>query len=469
MRIDIVTIFPDYLAPLGLSLIGRAVAAGSIALTVRDLRDWTDDPHRTVDDTPAGGGAGMVMKPDVWGRALDEMLAPALSFADAPPPTPGHPPRTVLAIPTPAGIPLTQRIVEDLAGVDHLVIACGRYEGIDARVAEHFAGRVETLEYSLGDYVLNGGEVAALALVEAVARLLPGVVGNEASLVEESHGAAGLLEYPVYTRPVSWRGLEIPEVLQGGHHALIEQWRASRALENTARRRPDLLAGLAVESISKADREMLAQLGWLVSPGGLRPLRIRKAQPEDADELAQLAADTFPFACPPNLGELDIAAFISEHLTVERFTEYLADPAGYLVMVAEVDQCDAPLVGYTMVVLPRTAEEPPYDDDVAVAVPQRPAAELSKIYVRSDLFGSGLARALLEATFSALAGFTVEGAPISVVWLGTNAGNRRAQRFYAHSGFAMVGARRFLVGGREQDDSVWARSPLESTAPPVAD
>lgn len=250
MRVDVVTIFPEYLAPLELSLVGRARESGLLDLRVHDLRGWAGDRHRTVDDAPLGGGAGMVMRPDVWGVALDEVLE--VTGDDVPA-------QVELIVPTPSGEPFTQRTAERLAGVPHLVVACGRYEGIDARVAEHYAARgVRVTELSLGDYVLNGGEVAALVVVEAVARLLPGVVGNPESLVEESHGAAGLLEYPVYTRPAEWRGLAVPDVLLSGHHARIARWRRDRALERTARRRPDLLA--ALPALDDRDRAVLAEL-----------------------------------------------------------------------------------------------------------------------------------------------------------------------------------------------------------------
>ena len=258
MRIDVVTIFPEYLAPLELSLVGKAREAGLLDVRVHDLRDWTTDRHRTVDDTPFGGGAGMVMRPDVWGRALDELLA------DGP---------ARLVVPTPSGEPFTQRHAESWAGQERLIVACGRYEGIDARVVERYRDRVPVTELSLGDYVLGGGEVAALVVVEAVARLLPGVVGNPASLVEESHGADGLLEYPVYTKPASWEGLDVPEVLLSGHHGRVERWRRDQALERTARRRPDLLAGLDVATLDKHDRQTLGVLGWVVVGNHLEFLR----------------------------------------------------------------------------------------------------------------------------------------------------------------------------------------------------
>lgn len=258
MRIDVVTIFPEYLAPLDLSLVGKAREAGLVDLRVHDLRGWATDRHHTVDDTPLGGGAGMVMRPDVWGAALDDVLG-----------DPGDSPDVELWLPTPSGEPLTQRTAERLAGVGHLVLACGRYEGIDARVAEHYRARgVSVTEFSIGDYVLAGGEVAALVLVEAVTRLLPGVLGNPESLMEESHGLAGLIEYPVYTRPPVWRDLSAPEVLLSGHHGKIARWRRDRALERTAERRPDLLARLEPGALDRHDRDTLRTLGWLVTDDG---------------------------------------------------------------------------------------------------------------------------------------------------------------------------------------------------------
>lgn len=229
MRLDVVTIFPDYLAPLSLSLVGKAISSGIVDLQVHDLRTWTHDRHHTTDDTPYGGGAGMVMKPEPWGEALD-----ALVEAD---PTP-----MTIVVPTPAGRPFSQRLAHELAERPRLVFACGRYEGIDQRVLDEFAENHELVEVSLGDYVLNGGEVAVLAITEAVVRLLPGVVGNPASLVEESHSLEHeLLEYPNYTKPPVWRGRAVPEVLLSGNHGLIAQWRSEQALERTRQRRPDLL------------------------------------------------------------------------------------------------------------------------------------------------------------------------------------------------------------------------------------
>lgn len=245
MRIDVVTIFPDYLAPLDLSLIGRARAQGLIDLRVHDLRTWTSDRHRTVDDTPYGGGAGMVMRPEPWGLALDEIAAQDTTRGT---------PR--LVVPTPAGRLFTQAVAHELSAEPWLVFACGRYEGIDARVVDHARGRMPVDELSLGDVVLNGGEVAVLAMVEAVGRLLPGVVGNAASLVEESH-ADGLLEHPAYTKPATWRGLAVPEVLLSGDHARIARWRRDESLRRTARLRPDLVAAARPGAFDAADRAVL--------------------------------------------------------------------------------------------------------------------------------------------------------------------------------------------------------------------
>jgi tRNA (guanine37-N1)-methyltransferase len=257
MRIDVVTIFPGYLAPLRESLLGRAVDRGLLSLGVHDLRDWTHDRHRTVDDTPYGGGAGMVMRPEPWGEALD-----ALAPADGPQPR--------LIVPTPAGEVFTQRLAEELATEPWLMFACGRYEGIDARVADEARARMRVTEVSLGDYVLNGGEVAALAVIEAVARLVPGFVGNPASLGEESH-ADGLLEYPVYTKPASWRQRDVPEVLLSGNHGAIARWRRNQALLRTAARRPDMLADLPPDALDDVDRRALEGAGFLLPPPGVAP------------------------------------------------------------------------------------------------------------------------------------------------------------------------------------------------------
>jgi tRNA (guanine37-N1)-methyltransferase len=203
----------------------------------------------------------MVMLPDIWGKAIDEITHSTVSATGEP----AH-----LIVPTPSGETFTQRHAERLATEDHLIFACGRYEGIDSRVAEHYrAAGHKVSELSIGDYVLNGGEVAAMVMVEAVGRLLPGVVGNPESLVEESHGAAGLLEYPVYTKPAEWNGLAIPEVLLSGHHAKIARWRRDRALERTATRRPDMIEALDPGSLNKHDRNALWELGWAIEGGSV--------------------------------------------------------------------------------------------------------------------------------------------------------------------------------------------------------
>ncbi|MGL3150816.1 tRNA (guanosine(37)-N1)-methyltransferase TrmD [Microbacterium sp. A82] len=226
-RIDVVSIFPSYFDGLTLSLLGKARESGLLDLHVHDLRDWTDDRHRTVDDTPYGGGAGMVMKPEPWARAIDD-----LATASTTQPT--------FIFPSPAGEVFRQSTAREFAQREHLIIGCGRYEGIDERVFEYAATVGEVRLVSLGDYVLNGGEVAAMAMIEAVGRLIPGVVGNPESLVEESH-EDGLLEYASYTKPSLWRDRAVPEILLSGNHGAIAKWRREQQLERTRLRRPDLL------------------------------------------------------------------------------------------------------------------------------------------------------------------------------------------------------------------------------------
>ena len=224
MRVDVITIFPDYLAPLRQSLPGRAIESGRVQLGVHDLRGWTHDVHRSVDDSPYGGGPGMVMTAPVWGAALDEICTPD----------------SLLVVPTPAGRLFTQATAQRWSTEQHLVFSCGRYEGIDQRVADDAARHMRVEEVSIGDYVLNGGESAALVMIEAVVRLLPEVIGNPASHQQDSH-SDGLLEGPSYTRPASWRSLDVPPVLLSGDHAKIEAWRREQSLERTRERRPDLL------------------------------------------------------------------------------------------------------------------------------------------------------------------------------------------------------------------------------------
>ena len=319
MRVDVVTIFPEYFGPasgvggpLGVSLIGKAAARGDVAFHIHDLRQWATDVHHTVDDTPFGGGPGMVMKADVWGAALDAILSeksqssansstplattpstPINSLAEpsnalspderstlsAPsasspaPPTPAVPSVTGarLVVPTPSGVPFTQEMALAYAAERHLVFACGRYEGIDARVVEDARARGMAVdEVSIGDYVLAGGEAAVVVIVEAVCRLLPGVLGNERSVSDDSFGGGGgsmhgLLEGPVYTRPRAWRGNEVPAVLLSGDHAAIARWQRDEALRRTAERRPDLIRRLAAgDGLDARDRAVLIQAGFPV-------------------------------------------------------------------------------------------------------------------------------------------------------------------------------------------------------------
>ena len=225
MKIDIVSIFPDIFDVLDVSLMGKATASQLLDLSITNLRDHATGVHKSVDDTPYGGGAGMVMSPEVWGNALDPLVTP----------------ESVLIVPTPAGARFTQETATELAQAEHLVFACGRYEGIDQRVVEHYSEDTTVMELSVGDYVLNGGEVAVLVMLEAIVRLMPGFMGNPESLSEESH-ESGLLEYPSFTKPRHWRGLDVPEVLLSGNHEAIRQWRHEQSLARTKAMRPDLLA-----------------------------------------------------------------------------------------------------------------------------------------------------------------------------------------------------------------------------------
>ncbi|MEU7529546.1 tRNA (guanosine(37)-N1)-methyltransferase TrmD [Saccharothrix sp. NPDC042600] len=245
MRIDVVTIFPEYLDPLRAALLGKAIDKGLISVDVHDLRKWTHDVHKAVDDSPYGGGPGMVMKPQVWGDALDEVCAGE------------KPPR--LIVPTPAGRPFRQALAHEYAAEERLVFACGRYEGIDQRVVDDASRRMRVDEVSIGDYVLVGGEVAVLVIVEAVVRLLPGVLGNPASAAQDSF-SDGLLEGPSYTRPEVWRDLAVPDVLRSGNHKAIDRWRRDQALRRTWERRPDLLAALPEDALDKHDRKLLDDL-----------------------------------------------------------------------------------------------------------------------------------------------------------------------------------------------------------------
>lgn len=261
MRIDVVSIFPEYLQALDISLIGKARREGLLDVRIHDLREHTHDRHRTVDDTPYGGGAGMVMKPEPWAAALGSITGTSTTTAEH-----DGGARPLLLVPSPAGDVFTQAMAQELSTREHLVFACGRYEGIDERVYDFAADHYEVRPVSLGDYVLNGGEVAVLAMVEAIGRLVPGVVGNPASLVEESH-SDGLLEYPVYTKPASWDGREVPEVLLNGNHGKIARTRRLWQLERTAARRPDLIRALDPATLNRHDRDALWHSGFMIEDG----------------------------------------------------------------------------------------------------------------------------------------------------------------------------------------------------------
>jgi tRNA (guanine37-N1)-methyltransferase len=380
MRIDVVTIFPEYLAPLELSLLGKAQRDGILQIRVHDLREVTTDRHRTVDDTPYGGGAGMVMRPEPWADALDRVCADG--------PTGQRP---VLIIPGPGGERFTQQLARELAQEPWLAFACGRYEGIDERVYVHAADHLRVRTISLGDYVLNGGEVAVLAMVEAMGRLLPGVVGNAESLVEESH-EDGLLEYPVYTKPASWTrdGVtrEVPPVLLSGDHGAIARWRHAQRLERTAARRPDLLAPAA-------------------AVGALADLDAALATPADLPELVVLtracwvpeaaASGTFDFP-PFTDGVPELTASLSE------WTTYVWRAAGRLVASIRV-------------------RRDPEDDRVW---------QLGRFMVAPDLQGRGIGQEILT--------FAESLAPrdVSTIWINTGRVSERNIRIYRKAGFRLA-------------------------------
>jgi len=389
VRVDVVSIFPEYLAPLDLSLIGKARRDGILDVRVHDLRDFAHDRHRTVDDSPFGGGAGMVMKPEPWAEALEAVVATGPGGEAAVP----H-----LVVPGPGGVPFSQALARSLADEPWLAFACGRYEGLDERVYEHAADRMPVTVVSLGDYVLNGGEVAVLAMVEAVGRLLPGVVGNADSLVEESH-EDGLLEYPVYTRPASWddAGIvrDVPAVLLSGDHGAIAAWRHAQRLERTAARRPDLLPASA-------------------TAGALADLDVRVATPADAAELLVLQRACWVreglgslgrWVVPPLVEELpDVVAGLGEWTT-------------YAVRVRSSDGSPGRLVA-------------------SVRGRVRPVDatywEVGRLMVAPDLQGRGLGRELL-ALAESLAPSSATG-----FWLTTGVLEEGNQRFYKRSGYRLV-------------------------------
>lgn len=288
MKIDIVSVFPEYFEVMNLSLMGKAQAKGLLEIKAHNLRDWTHDVHHSVDDTPVGGGAGMVMKPEVWSECLDELLGfsrPSAATANTDTETatdavdtsdPGDPAAPdssalsgtpVLIFPNPSAPLFTQRDATELSHADHLLFGCGRYEGYDARIPDYYRSQgVDVREYSIGDYVLNGGEVAVSVMLEAITRLMPGFMGNPDSIVEESYtGEGALLEHRQYTKPAVWRGISVPEVLLSGNHGKVDRFRRDEALTRTAEIRPDLIAALDCKALDKADRKTLMALGWEVS------------------------------------------------------------------------------------------------------------------------------------------------------------------------------------------------------------
>ena len=369
MRIDVFSIFPAYFDTLDLSLTGKARADGLIDVRIHDLREWTHDRHRTVDDTPYGGGAGMVMKPEPWGEALDSVEV--------------EPAGATLVVPTPAGELFTQALARELASRPHLVFACGRYEGIDQRVAEDAAGRFEVREVSVGDYVLNGGEVATLTICEAVVRLLPGFMGNPASLAQESH-EDGLLEAPVYTKPSVWRGREVPAVLLSGDHGAIARWRHEESRRRTALRRPDLLSPTVLTD----------------------GVEVRRVVPGDAGEVLTLQRACWLQEQQANPG-VPIPALEESLEDVQR---WLAEDT---VLVA---RSRGRLVGAVRASL-----------DAATW-------HVGRLMVAPDLQGSGLGRRLL-AEIEALA-----PEQVTSYALFTGTGSRRNQRLYQRAGYRPAGS-----------------------------
>ncbi len=388
MRLDVVSIFPEYLTPLDLSLIGKARREGVLDLHVHDLRDFTHDRHRTVDDSPFGGGAGMVMKPAPWAEALDHVVASGGTDA-APVP---H-----LVVPGPGGVPFSQSLAHRLAAEPWLAFACGRYEGIDERVYEHAADRMPVTVVSLGDYVLNGGEVAVLAMVEAVGRLLPGVVGNAESLVEESH-EGGLLEYPVYTRPAAWDDAgtlrEVPPVLLSGDHAAIASWRHAQRVARTLARRPDLVAASATVA-------------------GIEDLDVRVAAAADAPELLVLQR-----ACWMPEGRVSGSWHIPPlEESLEDVVAGLGTWTTWVVRVPSGGPAPGRLVGSVR------GRLRPGDGSVW---------ESGRLMVAPDLQGHGLGRALLELAES--------GAPesVSTFWINTGRVSEANIRRYTRAGYRQV-------------------------------
>lgn len=435
MRFDLVSIFPQFFDVLDLSLMGKAKESGALKIAVHDLRDWTEDKHRTVDDTPYGGGAGMVMRADIWGKAIDDVVEGSG--------------RRILAVPTPSGKPLTQNDVRKLARADQIIIACGRYEGIDQRVVDHYRSTddVEVFEYSIGDYVLNGGEVAGLVLVESIARLLDGFMGNPESLTEESF-EGNVVEYPTYTRPAHWRGLGVPEVLQGGNHAAIDAWRRAKSLARTAKVRPDLIRKTDPQSLSIEDREVLARYGWLASRDASHwdHVTIRPATLNDVEGIAFVAATTFPDACPPEVTPEAQREHIENNLSKDVIAGWINSPR-HRVMVADFH---GQIAAYTMVELFNEGEGP---DDVPHDILAPAPTYMSKIYTLAQWRGSGLSGAIFEAAIDDARPHAFG----SQIVLGTHKGNKRARKFYRRHGWETIGRRVFWVGGIKNEDVVMVR------------
>ena len=460
-RIDVITIFPDYVKPLELSLIGKARTSGLVDIRVHDLREFATDRHRTVDDSPFGGGAGMVMRPDVWARAIDATAthASASDGAEAS----ADPRDLIVLVPTPSGTPLTQARAAELAAMlsepdVRAVVACGRYEGIDARLVDHLTAAAhvrEVSEFSLGDYVLNGGDVAAIALLEGVVRLLPGVLGNPESIVEESFQGDGLLEYPVYTRPAQWEEREVPAVLTSGDHQAVARWRREQSLRRTARRRPELLGPLAAD-LTRQDAAILRTEGVGVGAYGhlAGPFTVRLANPSDVPDIAEVAAATFILACPDDTQLGDIRAHLATALSPQVFATYLGDSQRDLLVVC--DGVSGSIVGYSMLIADPGAQS---DSGDLLRESGQSGIELSKCYVLARVQGTGAARALMEATLDHA---RTRGA--AQVWLGVNQQNERAAAFYARSGFESAGSRRYRVGDVDHSDHVLRFDLAQSVA-----
>ncbi len=397
MRLDVVSIFPEYLAPLDLSLIGKARRDGLLDLRVHDLREFAHDRHRSVDDTPYGGGAGMVMKPQPWAEALAHVAG---SGGEGAPEDASDGARPRLIVPGPGGVPFTQALARELADEPWLAFACGRYEGIDERVYAYAAQDLglEVSVVSLGDYVLNGGEVAVLAMVEAVARLLPGVIGNAESLVEESH-EDGLLEYPVYTKPSSWESApgvtrDVPSVLMSGDHGRIATWRHQQRLERTAARRPDLLhASQAAPGVPVE--------------GALDAFDVAVASPADAPELLTLGRACWVTEGRAN-GTFDIPPLVE---SLQDVVDGLSQWQTWTVRSA------GRLVGSVR------GRRDPRDPSTW---------QVGRLMVAPDLQGRGLGRALLAHVEAAAPADT------TTCWINTGRGSERNLRTYRKAGYRAV-------------------------------